>query len=86
LQRWKHWLALTVVALPNASKTGVELSTTLAIGSSSAAPLVERQQRYWSRYLLASVLPAPEMPVTTMDWLRPVSRSCLYAAAPTEKM
>eukprot|EP00962_Isochrysis_galbana_P007036 scaffold1896_cov121-Isochrysis_galbana.AAC.3 len=26
------------------------------------------------------------MPVTTIDWLRPVSRSCLYAAAPTEKM
>jgi len=73
-----------VVALPNASKTGVESSTVCAIGELSVPSLLARQTRYLRRYLFASVLPAPEMPVTTIDWLRPVSHRVLYAFAPTE--
>ena len=54
---------ITVVALPNASKTGVESSTVCAIGELSVPSLLARQPRYLRRYLFASVLPAPDSPV-----------------------
>ena len=71
---------LTVVALPNASNTGFDAITSSESFCETPPPAAaERHTRYLMMYLIASVLPAPEMPDTTIDWSRPPPSSVSYA-------
>jgi len=65
---------LTVLALPQASSTGL-VWTILASREASPSFLLSEEQmvaKYEMTYLVFSVFTAPDSPVIRMDWLLPV--------------
>lgn len=61
----------TVLALPNASRMGLDSRTCCSIVPSSVDPvLLPRMARYFMMILHVSVFPAPDSPLTRMDFFR----------------
>merc|ERR1712173_131070 len=64
---------LTVLALPQASRTGL-VATIFSSREASPSFLLPEEQmvaKYEMTFLVFSVLPAPDSPVMRMDWLLP---------------
>ena len=82
-----------VLALPKASMTGFasrmrscRFSSLLPVRVSAAEDIVAADAKHRRSSFVASVLPAPDSPLHTTDWVRPVLSMLAHTAAPRPKM
>ena len=73
----------TVLALPKASVSGLERRMA-SESASSRCVFAARDARYSIVCLVVSVLPAPDSPDMTIDWLPPWRCIVAYARSATE--